>query len=178
MDRDTHDRRICPRAADFTQTDRRRLEQALKQTRNVRLYRRLQGVLGVAEGEPVHAVAHRLRVGRVSLWRWVERYRARHDPQDLCDPPRPGPAPLAPALTRAKLSELLTSDPQGHGYDTNGWTVPLLRAHLATREGIELSVRTLRRRLHAAGFRWKRPRYVYSERAAHVGQKKGGSSAA
>jgi transposase len=55
--------------------------------------------------------------------------------------------------------------------------VPLLRAHLA-REGITLSARTLRRRLHAAGFRWKCPRYVYSERAAHVGQKKGGSSVA
>ncbi|HJU14852.1 MAG TPA: helix-turn-helix domain-containing protein [Stellaceae bacterium] len=156
MDTDTHDRRICPRAADFTRTDRRRLEQALKQTRNVRLYRRLQGVLGVAEGAPVHAVAHRVQAGRVSLWRWVARYLARRNPQDLCDPPRPGPQPLAPALTREKLAALLTSDPQSHGYDTNGWTVPLLRAHLAAQEGVELSTRTLRRRLHVAGFRWKR----------------------
>ena len=30
------------------------------------------------------------------------------------------------------------------------------------------------RRLHEAGWRWKRPRYVYVERADHVGQKKGG----
>jgi transposase len=177
MNTNTHDRRICPRAADFTRSDRRRLEQALKRTRNVRLYRRLQGVLGVAEGEPVQAVAHRVQAGRVSLWRWVERYLVRREPQDLGDPPRAGPTPLAPALTREKLCELLTSDPTSHGYDTNGWTVPLLRAHLA-REDIALSARTLRRRLHAAGFRWKRPRYVYSERAAHVGQKKGGSSAA
>lgn len=177
MDTDTHDRRISRRAGDFTRADCRRLEQALRRTRDVRLYRRLQGVRAVAEGAPVHEAARRVQAGRVSLWRWVARYLARRNPQDLCDPPRPGPSPLAPALTCERLAELLASDPQSHGYDTNGWTVPLLRAHLA-REGIELSARTLRRRLHAAGFRWKRPRYVYSERAAHVGQKKGGSSAA
>ena len=36
-------------------------------------------------------------------------------------------------------------------------------------------LRELRRRLHEAGYRWKRPRYVYVQRAAHLAQKKGGS---
>jgi len=42
-------------------------------------------------------------------------------------------------------------------------------------KGIAVSPRTLRRRLHEAGYRWKRPRYVYVQRAAHLSQKKGGS---
>jgi transposase len=70
---------------------------------------------------------------------------------------------------------LLTSDPCQFGYDANTWTVPLLAAHLHT-QGVVISARTLRRRIHHARFRWKRPRYVYSERAEHVGAKKGALS--
>jgi transposase len=52
--------------------------------------------------------------------------------------------------------------------------VPLLRQYLQHRHGIAISARTLRRRLHAADYRWKRPRYVYAGRAVHLAQKKGG----
>ena len=38
---------------------------------------------------------------------------------------------------------------------------------------IAVSAHTLRRRLREAGYRWKRPRYVYVGRAEHLGQKKG-----
>ena len=67
------------------------------------------------------------------------------------------------------------SDPCRFGYDASTWTVPLLATHLHT-QGLVISARTLRRRIRAARFRWKRPRYVYSERAEHVGAKKGASS--
>ena len=52
--------------------------------------------------------------------------------------------------------------------------MPLL-AHDLAAKGITVSPQTLRRRLHEAGYRWKRPRYVYVARAAHLPQKKGGS---
>jgi transposase len=54
--------------------------------------------------------------------------------------------------------------------------VPLLCAQLA-QEGVSVSARTLRRRLHEAHLAWKRPRYVYALAAPHVAQKKGGLSA-
>jgi hypothetical protein len=53
--------------------------------------------------------------------------------------------------------------------------VPLLAIYLHT-QGVVISARTLRWRIRAARFRWKRPRHVYSERAAHVGAKKGALS--
>jgi hypothetical protein len=53
--------------------------------------------------------------------------------------------------------------------------VPLLATYLRT-QGLVVSARTLRRRIHAARFRWKRPCYVYSERAEHVGAKQAGLS--
>ena len=49
----------------------------------------------------------------------------------------------------------------------------MLAHHQAVPEGIAVSARTLRRRLHEAGYRRKRPRYVYGQRAAHLAQKKG-----
>jgi len=174
MDTQTH---TVSHAGDFSRADRRRLERALGAARDVRLYRRLQGVLAVAEGEAVHEAARRARVGRVSIWRWVERYLRRHRAEDLAEGERSGRPPLAVQLSNEALTQLLTSDPQQYGYNTNGWTVPLLTAHLAA-QGMVLSEHTVRRRLHAARFRWKRPRYVYSERAEHVGAKKGGSSEA
>jgi transposase len=73
------------------------------------------------------------------------------------------------------LAAALARDPRRCGYQATGWTVPLL-AHDLAAKGIAVSPRTLRRRLHEAGYRWKRPRYVYGERAAHLPQKTGASS--
>jgi hypothetical protein len=63
--------------------------------------------------------------------------------------------------------------PRRCGYQATSWTVPLLAHYLAVREGIAVSARTLRRRLHEAGYRWKRPRHVYAGRATHLAQKRG-----
>ena len=159
----------------FSRTDRRRLSQALAQARDARLYRRLQAVAEIAAGEPVDEVAKRARVGRSTIYRWIERYLAEQAPSALADGRRSGRPRTAPVLTDKKLRQLLTSDPCRFGYDANTWTVPLLATYLHT-QGVVISARTLRRRIRAARFRWKRPRYVYSERAEHVGAKKGALS--
>ena len=159
----------------FSGTGRRRLSQALAQAHDVRLYRRLQAVAEIAEGEPVVAVAKRARVGRGTVYRWIERYLAERAPSALADGKRPGRPRTTPALTDSKLRQLLMSEPCRFGYDASTWTVPLLATHLR-KQGLVISARTLRRRIRAARFRWKRPRYVYSERAEHVGAKKGASS--
>jgi transposase len=158
----------------FSWTDRRRLLRALAQAHDARVYRRLRAVAEIAEGEPV-AVAKHARVERSTVYRWIERYLAERAPSALADGKRSGRPRMTPALTDDKRRRLLTSDPCQFGYDANTWTVPLLATHLRT-QGVVISARTLRRRIHAARFRWKRPRYVYRERAAHVGAKKGALS--
>ena len=80
---------------------------------------------------------------------------------------------MAPSLTRSRLTAALARDPRACGYRATSWTVPLLAQHLRERHGIPIGGRTLRRRLREAGYRWKRPRYVYAGRAAHLAQKKG-----
>ena len=115
-----------------------------------------------------------MRATRLSVRRWVECYVATHDAAALADRPRRGRPHSAPRLTPRLLAVALARDPRGCGYQATSWTVPLLRQYLQQRHGIAISARTLRRRLHAADYRWKRPRYVYAGRAVHLAQKKGG----
>jgi transposase len=165
-------------AAALTRADRRRLERALAATRLVREYRRLEAVLLVAEGLGVSEAARRVRAPRRSVQRWVAAYRRARDPAALADRPRSGRRRAAPELTREVVAAALAADPRALGYRATTWTVPLLASHLRAHSGCAISARTLRRRLREWRFRWKRPRYVYHRRAAHLPQKKGLSSAA
>jgi transposase len=162
-----------PDASEFTGHDRRRLRQAMRQAASARLFRRLQAVLRVAEGASVAQAAGGAGVDRSTVHRWVERYRQRRRVEDLVDVPSPGRPPQAEELDETLLAQVLAEDPREHGLLATTWTVPLLTAHLGKVHGCGVSERTLRRRLHEHGWRWKRPRYVYHERDPHVAQKKG-----
>src|SRR5206468_5848638 len=132
----------------FSWTDHRHLLRALAQAHDARLYRRLRAAVAqIAEGEPVAVVAKHARVERSTVYRWIERYLAERAPSALADGKRSGRPRMTPALTDAKLRQLLTSEPCQFGYDANTWTVPLLATHLHT-QGVMISARTLRRRIH------------------------------
>src|SRR3954464_15641739 len=155
----------------FSWTERRRLLQALEQAHDARLYRRLRAVAEIAEGEPVAVVAQHARVERSTVYRWIERYLAERAPSALADGRRSGRPRMTPALTDDKLRHLLTSDPCQFGYDANTWTVPLLATHLHTGrcdQGPYTAAPDSRCPLPLEA-----SRYVDSERAAHVGAKKG-----
>ena len=165
--------------------DRKRLAAALATAREARVYRRVEALLLVAEGQTVAEAARRCHVDRSSVHRWLGQYGARRDAAALADRPRSGRPRQSSWLTPRRLAAVLARDPRRCGYLATSWTVPLLAhylaaqdgmllAHyLAAQDGIAISVRTLRRRLHEAGYRWKRPRYVYAGRATHLAQKKG-----
>jgi transposase len=149
----------------LNEADRTRLAAALVGAREARVYRRLEALLLVAEA------ARRCRVNRSSVHRWLVQYRAEHEAAALCDRPRSGRPRLHRTLTPRRLAAALARDPRRCGYQATSWTVPLL-AHDLAAKGLAVSPRTLRCRLHEAGYRWKRPRYVYGARAAHLPQKK------
>lgn len=164
----------------FTHHDRRRLAAAIRRVRDARHCRRLQAVLLVAEGRQVGEAAALLKASRRWVTKTLARYRRRRCPDDLAEKPRAGRPPLAPALSGDLLTVALEADPLAFGYAASGWTAPLLAAHLRELFGVSatLSVRTLRRRLHAADLAWKRPRYVFGNKEPHRAHKKGRSCAA
>lgn len=156
----------------FTSADRRRLTRALRAATHARVYRRLEAVLLVAEGASCEDAARQVRTARRTVERWAGSYLAARDPAVLDDHPRSG-RPRVAALSKRQLVAALRRDPRTLGYRATTWTAPLLASYCAERFHCPLSPRTLRRRLHEWGYRWKRPRYVYSERATHLAQKKG-----
>jgi transposase len=161
----------------FSGHDRRRLAKAMSSATELRLFQRAQAVLRVAEDYTVAEAARLAGMDRASVYRWIQRYLAARNPQDLADESRSGRPRLAPVLTEQRLAQILARDPRRDGYQATSWTVPLLVTHLRQHYQCSLSEDTMRRRLHEYEYRWKRPRYVFQERDPHVAQKKGRLSA-
>lgn len=161
----------------LTPRDRDTLGEAARHGTDAREARRALALLDLDAGEPATRVAQRYRVSRSTIYEWAARWRDTDRPRGerLQDAARSGRPPATRDAVEQALAELLPTAPTEHGYRHPAWTTPLLLAHLS-RQGIEASDTTVRRALHALGYRWKRPRFVLSRRAAHWRQAKGGSS--
>ena len=82
-----HDR---SRGVRLSGADRKRLAAALETAREARVYRRVEALLFVAEGQTVAEAARRCHVDRSSVHRWLRQYGARRDATALVDRPRSG----------------------------------------------------------------------------------------
>ena len=162
-----------PSELGFNHHDRQRLARALNQTKEMRLFRRLQAVLLVAEGHGVAEVAHITGLGQSSIYYLRDRYLQTHQVSSLMERTRSGRPPSARPVTEARILRELQRQPLKLGYRTGVWTVELLAEHLSQQYQCSISARTLRRRMRQIGLRCKRPRYVYSEKEPHRAQKKG-----
>lgn len=163
-----------PAERGFEPYDQQRLAQALHDIQDARTYRRIQAVLLVTQGRPVPEAAEIVGVQAWAVYDWIRTYLPGHDPESLRDAPRPGRPRAAATITNERIAQEIRRDPMRLGYNSTGWTVALLADHLRQKYGSSITVRTLRRRMHDLGLRWKRPRYVYATKDPHRAQKKGG----
>jgi transposase len=142
----------------LTTAQRSALETAAATERRTRCWKRYQAVLLVAAGLSPRLIAQTLRCQVASVYGWVAAWR-REGMAGLAEGPHPGAVRRLDAAGEALLGALLASDPQTHGHQATGWTVPLLQTELR-RAGSAVSRRTIRRTRHRLGYRWKRPQYV------------------
>jgi len=159
---------------ELSRDERDTLAEALRTTRVRRHWVRLRAVWLAAEGRPVPEIAADLGAGASSVFAWLAQWRATPEPAALADAPRAGRPPALDAPLCAELEGLLGLPPEVYGYQTTGWTVPLLERHFGAALEVTVSGTTLRRTLHALGYRWKRPRYVLARRDPERAGKKGG----
>jgi transposase len=159
----------------LTARERAELESVVRRPADARQLKRAQGLLAVADGEPAAVVGRRLRVGRSTVYDWLKRYSGcrRGPAAGLRDRPRSGRPPVTTEAAARRLPELLAAEPEAFGYRHAEWTAGLLTDRLA-REGLVASDSTVRRTLHALGYRWKRPRFVPRRRSPTWRQAKGG----
>jgi transposase len=157
----------------FDRYDKGRLGRALNKVADKRTFLRLRAVLLVAQGMGVYAVAKLLGRSARAIYYWVDTYLHTHDPDVLFDGSRSGRPVAAEAITEERILSALKENPLHLGYHTTVWTVALLADYLNGCYGSDITPRTLRRRMKEAGLRFKRPRYVYSEKDPNRAQKKG-----
>src|SRR5947209_19369251 len=72
-------------SVEFSGSDRQQLAQAMKDTSDARLFRRLQAVLRITEGRSVTEAARQAGVDRASVSRWVAAYSKHHAVEDRSD---------------------------------------------------------------------------------------------
>jgi transposase len=164
----------------LTPRERAALERLARSTRDAAQLRRVTALLALADGQPASAVARAQRVGRSTLYEWVGRfegYRRRDRHAATTNRAAPGRDRDLRERVRGRVAALLEQSPNGFGFRHTHWTTGLLIEQLR-RGGIAASDSTVRRAVHEAGYRWKRPRFVLSRRSPTWRQSKGGSGAA
>lgn len=94
--------------------------------------RRWEAIRLLDEGLKQTQIAHRLKVSRSTVVRWVGQYR-RQGREALRKTGRAGRKPMLSQKDRQRLKELLVRGPEALGYETPLWTCPRV-AHLIDQE--------------------------------------------
>ena len=140
--------------------------------RRARVWRRYRALLLLGEGQPPEVVAAALGCSRASVSAWAAAWRRAGAAGVRPVPGRGGRPRGLSGAGETLLDDRLRADPQVHGYQATGWTVPLLLAELRA-AGHTVSARTVRRTVHRLGWRWKRPKYVLGRPDPAYQEKKG-----
>lgn len=157
----------------LTEAERSALQRRCDEERRTRRWRRFQAILLLADGWQARTVARALQCCPNSVSNWTRQWR-QGGLVGLEERAHPGRTPVLDEAAGHTVDQVLASDPQAHGYQSTGWTVPLLTTELA-RQGYQASQRTVRRLLQQREWRWKRPKYVLGRPDPAYEEKRGPS---
>ncbi len=159
-------------------SERRALEKKIQHIKDVKILKRAQALLWLADDMPVPEIAQRLGVTRRTIYVWVSLYKNRCNNSfigRLQDCPKTGRPPRKSAFILRELPHLLDESPRQHGYYYANWTSSLLKQALQCEYGLAVSTRTIRRCLKDLSYVWKRPTYALARQSPTWRQQKGGS---
>ena len=148
-----------------------------KSATDVRLLRRVQAILWLADGDTVEEVAARLGMTRQSIYNWLAAFEQRAGlpiAQRLSDEPRSGRPRTALGIIDPLIEAVIDQDPREWDYRATTWTAALLVAYLADEHRIVVSVPSVKLALGRLRIRWKRPRHALALRPETWRQSKGG----
>jgi len=127
-----------------------------------RIARRGRVILLSDQGLTIGRLARIFGVTKRTIRNWLNAYEA-EGVEGLREAPRSGrPRSTMPEQDK-RIAQVVEKGPAVLGCLMAVWTVVSLCAHLAGL-GIQIGPATLRRRLHALGFRWRRPRWAVMRR--------------
>ncbi len=113
----------------FTHHDRLRLQKALEQVTDKRIFVRLQAELLFSQGVNIHNIVQIADKAKRAIYYWIERYLTHRQSTALFDEPRSGRPLVAEQVTNEFIMEQLLHNPLDLGYHAGTWTVGLLAKH-------------------------------------------------
>src|SRR6266851_9902976 len=126
------------------------LETVLKETKEVRVFRRAQAVREVVKGQRLQNVSDALQFTYSALRKWVYRF-ANQGVQGLVDRPRSGRPPKVTCELEQHLNRLVDHDPLQHGSISSQWSCRELATVLAQQTGLPLGRESVRCTLKKRG---------------------------
>lgn len=96
-------------------SERRALVKQTQETKDVKVFKRAQALLGLSEGLSVRAMAQRLRSSRQTIDDWVSSYQNRRHQSFLRrwqDRPKPGRSPRKSMIILRALAAWLRASPK------------------------------------------------------------------
>jgi transposase len=143
-----------------------------RRSRRAQVAERCRYVLLNAQGWSVPQIAQRFARHEHTIRKWLKAYHG----QGLAGLDN-APSPGRPATKGQKLAQqldiLLTQAPSAYGYIEAGWTVEVLRDYLGQHD-LQVSDTTVRRRLKAGGWVYKRFAKTLPKNAPTAEKKKPG----
>lgn len=128
-------------------------------TKSLLVYKRCQVVLNLARGIAPHEVARIMGCSLASLYRWEGRFER----DGICGLAREGergrPQCLPPVARDVIQAYMRNAELCGSGPSNSRTTVPAIQRHLNAL-GINASQPTIRRTIHALGWRWRTDQFV------------------
>lgn len=149
-----------PKIINYTLSEKelKAIEQAIKNDPDLRVRQRAQIIRLLHKGKKPAEVGELLSVSKEQVYwrhkRWREQGFA-----GLSDQPRSGRPQVANAAYRARLEEVLETDPQTFGYGFTVWTVSRLLAHMEKETGITFTERTMYNVLYEMDYVFRRPKH-------------------
>lgn len=147
------------------------LEQ-IRRTSRSQVVERCHYVLLNASGLSVPQISQRLERHEHTIRKWLSAYQAQ-GVQGLHNTPPPGRPPIQGTDLEHQLETLLAHSPSHYGYLEAGWTVNMIRDYVRHHD-LTVSDATVRRRLKAGGWVYKRFAKTLPHKAPSAEQKKSG----
>lgn len=134
------------------------IEQAIKHEPDLRVRQRAHIIRLLHKGHKPEAVADLLSISRGQVYWWSNRWRD-EGLEGLADKARSGRPPVGDEAYRAKLVEVLVTNPQELGYAFTVWNTPRLINYMEEVTGVRVHPNTLRNMLDELDYVYRRPKH-------------------
>jgi len=136
----------------------RQLQQAYGRG-DLRVVRRIQALLALANNQSVQEIAEMLNLGQQTIRDYRHAFLLKGISSLAYTRPPGRPSKLTPSQRR-ELAALIKAGPQTAGYPSGCWNTPMLQALIQRRFGVSYHPHSLATLLHNLGFSYQKARFV------------------